>query len=211
MSETSANRIRFLFFCLIQKAAQVYCCSLKMGSYILTILIFLIKIFLFFIKNKISSNEFYIAHFCVCLIIFVLFIISIAKFDYNIANFVWILDTIIFYFNVIYYTSVMSTLFKYGYKTGDKIDLILIIYGVCLTFALIISLYFNYIVYSVTKTIGLKEFSVLDLDDPEITSQELSKIFDFKKGINNSSLTDSVSQANPQSELFRKNRDFSEI
>lgn len=162
MSEQQANRMSFLFFCGSGKAKSVCCCTLRTGSYVLSVLSILIYLITLFSNNNKSSPIFSIVMAIIKLIIQIVFIISICKFNFQMSYFVWIVDTIFTYITIIGGILIAVLTIVAGGSVGSSAAGVIAFVVVILILTLAIVIYLNYVIYSVSKTIGLNQKEELD-------------------------------------------------
>lgn len=167
MSESQAQRMSFLFCCGSGRADKVCCCTLRTGSYILSVIITLLYIFSLFggSKNSSSNQTFNIIIIVIKILIQIMFIVSVCKLNFQLSYIVWIIDTIFTYITALGLVILMILLFSAGAAPS-----VVVIYTIFILLILVFVFYLNYIIYSVSKTIGLNKISELD---GVMTSQDL--------------------------------------
>jgi len=164
MTVETANRMKFMFCCTSDKAVQICCCSLKMGSYIFMILTIIGAISQITSNTDPSLKTGSIIVGVINLALSLLFLISIIKFNFQLAYFCWIAYTI---FTYIYTVGIIILIIlTFNYIVSQYLFIIILV----LVFTLLIMLYFNYIIYSVSKTIGYGQRALFDGD---ITATEI--------------------------------------
>jgi len=161
MTVQNANRMKFMFFLTSNKAVQVCCCSLKIGSFIFAI-ISILSSTAQIVQNENVDETYQNATMILCaieILLSILFTISVISFNFCLAYFCWIIYTIYCYIAIILFIISIILLFQ-NYQDSSFIA-----FGFSIIIlSLSIMLYFNYIIYSVAKTIGFGQKALLNGD-----------------------------------------------
>jgi hypothetical protein len=180
MSEQQANRMSFMFFWSKGKANKVCCCTLKTGSYIINIItLVLLCISLLSNKGNVSPVINYIV-LAIRIIVQILFLVSVYKFNFSLSFIVWIIDTIFTYiFTVAVVILIILVAFYGGNVSAQGVSAggVIIVTVIILLSALVLVLYLNYVIYSVSKTIGLNQRELLNGEESPTTVSDRNNNF----------------------------------
>lgn len=163
MSEAQAQRMSFLFCCGSGRASKVCCCTLRTGSYILSVIIILLYVASLVSQNKNSTNEtLSIIMVVIKIIIQILFIVSVSTKNFQLSFIVWIIDSIFTYLTLIGLVVVTILFIHAGGQAGADSLGVVITAVILLLLIMVVVLYLNYVIYSVSKIIGLNKTEELD-------------------------------------------------
>jgi len=157
MTVETANRMKYMFLFTIDKAVKICCCSLKIGSYIFMILNLSLSLSLLNADSDESVKTGVLLVGIMNLGLSVSYLISMIKFNFQFAYFCWMVYT---FFTYIYSLGITFMIIFLLNNVAHPSNLILITPALAIN--VLIMLYFNYIIYSVTKTIGLGQRALLD-------------------------------------------------